>query len=67
VDVEDYHKLKSKEKSHIPEYRGIEYGIQNNNMPGISLRTWKNSNNSFGHYRPVIAFEKHGYIFSMVK
>ena len=29
---EDYYKLKSKEKSHIPEYRGIEDGIQNNTL-----------------------------------
>lgn len=38
VDAEDYYKLKSKEKSHIPvdvdmdEYRGIEDGIQNNTL-----------------------------------
>ena len=38
VDAEDYYKLKSKEKSHIPvdvdmdEHRGIEDGIQNNTL-----------------------------------
>ena len=34
----------------------------NRNLPGISMRTWKISTGSFGHYRPVIVYKVHGWL-----